>query len=324
MALIKPPGLPSLKSLATWIGINRPTRAQLLAASESLTNPDTRVVAPGGFPPVVAGLKTKRFIDILERELREKHQTSLQEAGHINIVYPHKDPRLFPFRGNPANYFVEDLVESLQATAPEIAWRRIDALTELVHLDRSGNQSSDHAMAGRQIYAYDPYIKQDEPFPLPVQGAVKEFFIIADWMVAQGTTVANLNSFITANGGTVLAVASEADVPLQQRPPAYNDALIREAGLRPEFNDAARNTGMLPKLALAFAKAAQKEGRELTPQQAIDLYEERLQPLGRSVFTMTHYEVCHAMKALEVKGEKEMSFSELLKRLENKAPAAKI
>src|SRR5258708_6431207 len=147
-----------MKSLATWIGVNRPTREQLLAASGSLTNPATRVVAPEGFPPV-AGFDARRLLEVLERELREKYHTSLQEAGHVNIAYPHKDRRLFPFHKNNADFFVEDLVEALTRVAPDIAWRRMDALTELVHLDRSGNQKCDRAMGDGQVYAWNPEAK---------------------------------------------------------------------------------------------------------------------------------------------------------------------
>lgn len=316
----KAPARKHWRNFKNWIGIGKPTPAQLLAASESLTNPAMRVVAPDGFPEVIKERDTKRLLELIETELREKYHTSLQEAGHINIVYPHKDPRLFPYYKNHAEYFVEDLVEALTYTARDTEWRRIDALTELVHLDRSGNQKCDHAMGDNQLYACDPEADPKTPFPLPVGEGKREFFILADWMIEQGTTIANLNSFVTANGGTVLAAVSAGGTSLRQIAPHNNAELIKQAGLRPEFNDASANTGMLPKMALAFARAAKEEGSDMTPQQALDQFEERLNKLGRSVFTMTHNEVGHAINTVTIRGEMQMTFSELLKRLERKAP----
>jgi hypothetical protein len=53
------------------------------------------------------------------------------------------------------------------------------------------------------------------------------------------------------------------------------------------------------------------------------MFEERVNSLGRSVFTMTQHEVGHAIKTVEVRGEMETTFSELLKRLERKTAACK-
>ncbi len=312
-----------------WRGKGVPLTAEQLAATAStLTNPAARVEIPADFPRLLLLTDRDRILKALDRELRDKHKTTLNKVGRINIVYPHKHPLKFPRHQNNADKYARDAWYALEGGARQVEWVLGSSLVELVRLDRSEIRTSVHALSGKQEYAlYDA--AQENPslqFGKPGNDK-KEYFLIVDSGFDQGTTLANLMSFITANGGTVLAAAvpnPDAGQLQQQKAFTDNEGLLLETSLRPEFLDASRNTGRLPQMAKAFADSASKSGKDWTPQQALDMFEEKLNKLGNSVFALTDGEAARVIES--VSDERYLfhtPFIEMLEQLDKKAATPK-
>lgn len=300
-----------------------PTDDALRATSASLSNPFTRVEISASFPPVIDTDNAFLLLKMIERELGDKHGKTLSEAGRINIVYPRKHPLKFPKHDNTAEFEAMKVWHMLQRAKPEVEWVFGNALNELHKLGRTGNQTSIHALTAKQEYVvYDNAPQHGAPlrFGQP-ENDKKEFFIMVDSGFEQGTTMANLLSFIEANGGSVLgaAVSDQKLNTLQQKNTSIFDDNAVRAALRAEFNDASRNTGRIAEMALAFSASARQGGLEITPQQAIDMFEARLNKLGNSVFAMTDGEASRIIRTVTSDDDQAMSFQQLISALDDKA-----
>lgn len=297
---------------------------QIEAASASLTNPDMRVELPAGFPPQLSSSDAKALIKALEAEL-EKHGTTLGEVGHINIAYPHKHPGLYRGHYNSASDVVRGVKADLMIAEPGVAWLPVDGLVERVKLGRSENQTSVHALTAQQVYdIHAPDQKTPLPFG-PARDGKKEFFIVVDTGAEQGTTYANMISFILHNGGAVLAAVAgwSAGAHLRQVAPENDTDLRRQAGLKAEFNDASRNTGRLAEMALAFASSARESGKDWTPAQCLEMFEEKLRAAGNSVFAMTNGEAERLINTVNNEYLHPATFVEILDQLDKRAAAMK-
>lgn len=300
-----------------------PTDDALRVTSANLTNPFMRVEISASFPPVIDTDNVFLLLKMIERELGDKHGTTLSDAGRINIVYPRKHPLKFPKHDNTAEFEAMKVWHMLQRAKPEVEWVFGNALNELHKLGRTANQTSIHALTAKQEYVvYDDAPQQGAPLRLgqPDNGK-KEFFIMIDSGFEQGTTMANLLSYIEANGGAVLgaAVSDQKQNTLQQKNTSVFDNNAERAGLRAEFNDASRNTGRIAEMALAFAASARQDGLDITPQQAVDMFEQRLNKLGNSVFAMTDGEASRIIRTVKGEDAQTMSFQQVICVLDEKA-----
>lgn len=299
------------------------TPEQLAQTASTLVNPGLRAELPADFPRILLLTDIAAVRNALDEQLREKHKTTLRDVGRINIAYPHKHPLKFPRHQNNAEQYARDAWYALEGADRKVEWVLGASLTELVRLDRSENQSSVHALTGKQEYVLYDALQQSPRFTFGKPGNTgREFFLLVDSGFEQGTTLANLYSFITLNGGIVLgaAVPNPSAGSLQQESGARCEPDDHEAGLRPEFMDAARNTGRVPQMALAFAESARREGLDWTPQQSLDLFEAALNKNGNSVFALTEGE---AVRIIETVGQSpyhfSMPFPKLLEGLDAKA-----
>lgn len=313
----------TIKNALPWANKEVPlTQEQLAQTASTLTNPGLRLELPTDFPRLLLLTDIAAIRSGLDAVLREKHKTTLREAGRVNIVYPHKHPLKFPKHQNNADKYARDAWYALEGADRKVEWVLGASLTELVRLDRSENQSSVHALTGKQEYALYDALQQSPRFTFGAPGNTrKEYFLMVDSGFEQGTTLANLYSFITANGGIVLAgaVPNPSAGSLQQDPGARCEPDDHAANLRPEFMDAARNTARLPQMALAFAESAEREGLIWTPQQSLDLFEAALNKHGNTVYGLTDGE---AVRIIETVGPSpyhfSMPFPKLLEGIEAK------
>ncbi len=277
-------------------------------------NPSKRQEIPAGFPRALAPYSGEEALQLIAGELK-KRDVDIADITHINIAYPHKHPGIYPAYHNTAEERAFAFRERMEAVAPQIDWVIAEALVERVRLGRSEDQTSFHALTGRQ--EYDIYLKiQHEPLPFAHKDRGREFFVIVDNTIEQGTTIANMMSYIHYNGGEVLMAQGDHRVHIAQNRDVAND--MTDIGA--EFNDVSRNTGRLPELALAFSYSAQRHGRNWTPKQAIGKFEAAINKYGNSVFALTDGEVQRLIK--NVNGTKE-SFPVLLEKLEKQSPKTK-
>lgn len=298
-----------------------PLPEELAAASMSLTNPEMRVELPADFPPILDGSFRGNLAGALRKEM-EKRGMTLEEAGHINIAYPHKHPVLYPGHQNNAADVLNEVKQRLQDDEPGIEWRPVDGLVERVRLGRSENQTSVHAITAQQVFDIH-MASQKTPLPLGPQHGKKEFFIVVDTGAEQGTTYANMISYILHNGGTVLAAVSgyTGGVPLRQKTPDDDKDLRQLAKLKPEFNDASRNTGQLARMALAFADSARESGKDWTPAQCLEMFEDKLGKLGNTVFALTNGEAERLIDTVNKNYYRAATFVEILDQLDRKIEA---
>ncbi len=300
-----------------------PTDDALRVTTASLTNTFIRVEIPASFPPVIDTDNQFTLLQMIEKELGDKHGTTLSEAGRINIVYPRKHPLKFPGHDNTAELEAMKVWHMLQRAKPEVEWVIANALNELHKLGRTGNQTSIHALTAKQEYVvYDNATQQGAVFRFGQAGNnKKEYFIMIDSGFEQGTTMANLLSFIEANGGAVLgaAVSDQKINTLQQKNTSIFDNNGLRAGLRAEFNDASRNIGRLAEMALAFSASAKRDGMDMSPQQALDLFEEKLNKTGNSVFSMTDGEASRVIGTVQGSYDAPLSFRQVIRALDDKA-----
>ncbi len=165
-----------------------------------------------------------------------------------------------------------------------------------------------HAITAKQAYVVDPDIQPE--FAEQKQALGQNFFIIIDTCVEQGTTIANLMSYIHHNGGIVLAVVAGLGRLSQVR-------IDSPISLKGEFANNTRNTGRLAELAEAFANSAQLCGKDWTPDQCIERFEERLNRHNHTVFALTDGECGRLLNSTNGYLYRQEHFPSLITKLES-------
>ncbi len=127
--------------------------------------PARREIRPD-FPQTISVEDAEEIKRVIERELK-KFGASLDQVGHITLLYPHKHPELFPGHVDQAKGFV-DIFKGTVRQEPilrvNIDWQAADGLVETVGLARTKNQSSIYSLMVHQ--AYDIH-KPSQTTPLP-------------------------------------------------------------------------------------------------------------------------------------------------------------
>lgn len=282
-----------------------------------LVNPQERMDIRPDFPDLAVyrpddDAAAQKILQVIRQELA-KQGTTLEEAGRITIAYPHKHPDLFPGHKNRGADHAAQFKKLMQKAAPGIEWITADGLVETRRLNRSKDQTAVHALTQRQHYEmHEPSQAVRLPFT-DAANRKKEFFVIVDDAIIQGTTVANLMNFIEHNGGKVLmASARESNdgTPIAQKQ-------LEGGGISGHFSDKTSNTGRLPQLAKAFAASARADGQDWTEKECIEKLDAALHKNGMSVRALTDGECNTLLQTLEGKGEAgpALSFPRLLGQL---------
>ncbi|HYD19772.1 MAG TPA: hypothetical protein VEF76_14970 [Patescibacteria group bacterium] len=298
----------SLRNLKSLGAIQSAWARLKFPPNPAVSNPETRAEISADFPGSISPYSADAAKKLIEQQL-EKRSLTLKDVERINIVYPQKHPGLFPKHRNSAFERAVAFQERLQEKAPDVHWVLADHIVERHRLGRSENQSSFYALTARQ--QYDLY-SNAKPSSLP-DG---EFFVIVDNTIEQGTTIANLLTFLKHNGGDVLMVQGDRHAPIAQQ--VANGNPVFELGA--PFNDVARNTGRLPALAVAFSRSAAKDRVDIEPNEAIAAFDLALNGHGNSVFAMTDGEALHLLQELK---EGQESFLPLIQKLQATKPALK-
>ena len=236
------------------------------ATFRTLENPPARLKLPATLTETIGFNDAEIFLEKLKKPLRA-HGVRLEHLERLNIAYPHKHPAV---EGNDKALGEARMLRgALKRACPGVAFPLAAAIHETVHLGRSEDQSVLHALTGKQTYAVDPSL-QTEPLPFIEHGHNRpECFVIVDWTMAQGTTIANLASYITHNGGHVIAavVPDYGGEPIAQRASCTRDELRR-----------------------VFHYASCDLSGQYGPDECVDLFDAALQKHGRSLATLTHNE----------------------------------
>lgn len=272
--------------------------ARVVVATRNLTNPDVRLPLPDDFPPLMNVDYQFHLQELLARRLAAYGET-LQTVERLTIVFPQKDPGLFPDHYDSARFVADRLETQLRAaTGGRADIQRAEGLVEMLHLDRSANQSSLHALTKRQTYHYNPqYQKMPLAFAEAAHEGERHYVVLTDNQVEQGTTLANLASYVRHNGGTLLMGVYQRGMPF----------------ISPERICIKEYTG--PALSRRFAKAAvpvnlkvigdrlvetaATDGLVIKRNQALSNVEDYLNRCGQSLLSMTHNESKRLLSSLE-------------------------
>lgn len=236
------------------------------AALRTLDNPPARLPLPAALAQTLPFYSAEPLLEKLDKRLRACGE-SLHTVDRINIAWPHKHPDRK--HRDAATGEAQLLHLALKKACPGIAFPMAAAIHETVHLGRSEDQSISHTLTGRQVYAVDAAL-QTEKLPFIERGHNRpEHFVIVDWTMAQGTTLANLASYLTHNGANVIAaiVPDYGDAPIAPRASCTRDALRS-----------------------VFHYAACDLSGNYGPDECVDMFDAALQPHGRSLATLTHNE----------------------------------
>lgn len=267
----------------------------------------------------------QKLMEILKAEGLE----NTEKPVRIHLAYPHKDPEIFPGHDNQAEHYVSQFVQSFSRVVSGVEWRPADELVETKRLGRSEDQTSIHALTARQEYRVrdvDQAAEMPFHFKDPETGQ-PELFIIVDDCIEQGTTMANLMSYIEKEGGKVVAVAAAQggkDMVQQKIDGGTINGThhtFDRTGSR--FFDPEKNSGRLPHLSHSFAQAAARDGFKISPQKCLDIFEGRLNLFGNTVFAMTEGECERLSESLDRSGHygKRLGFRELIAKLDEKLTA---
>lgn len=283
---------------------------QLAQVERSLTNPAVRVPLRADFPAVLSIKNPAHMLEVITAELAKRGKT-LHDAGEITIAYPQKDLRLFPrynnIKGELASYEAARAFKKAWKAAGHrgrfpVKLHRADMIGETVYLDRSHNQDSLHVLTQRQQYvARRNLFGRTIPF-LRADHAMREhFFIIADQYVDQGTTIANLASYITHNGGHVLAVVRQNDGVIPFVPRNNFGAFDgQHTELKGVFGAAANNRA-LPALGFFLARSAERDGITISRDDALQNVEDSISRYGHSLTALTHFETLRLSQSLQLR-----------------------
>lgn len=294
----------------------RLSAARLVAVERSLTNPQVRVALRSDFPPVLSHDEPRALLETLVRELARQGQTP-DTVGEVTVVFPNKDPYLFLThsngKGETASWQTINAIKAawkqVYGTKMPFKLNRCGLISETAHLNRSNNQQHVlHALEHRQQYvARRPLLGQTPSFLSADHASRQHYFIIADAYIEQGTTVANLASYLSHNGGHVLAAVHRA--PSGQ--PLVAD---RALSLTDGFAAAAGQGKVLKALGRHLASAAGRECKDISPLQALEDIEACVNARGHSLAALTHAEMTRLMRGLR-KGE--VTYSALSALAEN-------
>lgn len=132
---------------------------------------------------------------------------SLRDIGEVYVVYPAKHPDV---KTCGDKSFVSDLIEmGLQEVRPDVHWHFMHSICEKLVLTRAYNQSSLFALTRRQDFIEAPELDMQENGDIP-DFIGKRYdgvhFIVIDNSLEQGTTFADLYSYIRNKGGEVIGM----------------------------------------------------------------------------------------------------------------------
>ena len=281
-----------------------------------------RVELRRDFPYTMSFWKPAETVERL-RNMMQAEGVQEYQGARINIAYPHKNPDMFPGHFDGALQSAVEMRKVGREHAPGIEWRLAAEIVEDVTLGRSEDQSSIHALTARQQYQVREIKNGAAPempfrFTNPNTGK-PELFVVVDDCIEQGTTMANLLSYIEKNGGKVVAAVAAGSMDLPQRRVESNGHLFFD-NKGSKFFDADRNTGRLPQLAHSFSKAAKRDGMKISPQKCMDVFEGRLNLFGNTVFAMTDGECERLAETMNRGGHygKQLSFKELITKLDDR------
>lgn len=256
-----------------------------------------------------------KLIETVQGELK-RDGMRLKDLERLNIAYQQKDPDLFPGHENKAEHEAISLKDLLAAQLPGRTKAAVDAsIVETVHLNRSTHHSALHALTGRQIYN----IRDDlgtAPLLADKNSTAVPYYIIIDRTIEQGTTMANMISFIEHQGGRVLAVAGAGTQYLAQRDlrDPHDDINLSRA-----FTTPARNTGRLAGMATILAR--ENDWPEATtPQNCLEALDRALQRHGGSLYALTDGE-CQAIMETVGKVGSRNNFPNFIEQLHKRCPS---
>lgn len=290
----------------------------------SMSKDPHRVELRHDFPFTLSFWKPDETVGRL-RKLMHAEGITDWDGARINIAYPHKNPDVFPGHFDGARQSAVEMRKVGREHAPGIEWRIAEEIVENRTLGRSEDQSSIHALTVRQKFQLRTPNVDTSPTPFRFKNpntGKPELFVIVDDCIEQGTTMANLLSYIEKNGGKVVAAVAAGSMDLPQRRITANGHLHFD-NKGSKFFDAGRNSGRLPQLAHSFSKAAKRDGLKITPQKCIDIFEGRLNLFGNTVFAMTDGECERLVETMNRGGHygKQMSFKDLIKKLDDNLQA---
>lgn len=266
---------------------------QAHAAPRPLVNADVRLPLREDFPDVVhvkgytQPVDLSVFKDVVLAQLDKIRGTD--GPDHIvTIAYPHKSPsRIFP-APHPLTLLARRFQAALRHDIPQVDWRLATGLCELRHLNRSSSKAQGLVPTLRAKHHFG-FVAADQIDPLPFMDRnnnAPSYFIVFDDAYEQGTTAANMISFLHHNGGHVLAAAS-----------AYPPQQQKSFQLRADKN-------AIPAIAKALAGFAWVGAPAGTRQQYINDHiddymqelETALQHVGLSLYTLTAAECAHMVQ----------------------------
>lgn len=257
------------------------------AERRTLENPPARLPLPGHLGYAFSYNLRGEFARVVRLGVAASQQR-FSALPRLNIAWPQKHP--FDNHRNAATSHAQTLQTVLQGLFRGKDVILAHAIHETVRLNRSEDSSALHAMTGRQSFAVDSGL-QDEPLPfLSKAGMRGECFVLTDWFINQGTTIAALASFIHHNGGHVVAIATPCG----------------GAQLRPDEQ-------AVPRLAACFSRASRGG---LKPAETLARFDRALAPHGRAVATLTHGEILALERCITAE---EKSFESFIDRLNERA-----
>ncbi|MDD9900029.1 MAG: hypothetical protein OXT65_03535 [Alphaproteobacteria bacterium] len=294
-----------------------------------LTNPDMRVELPKDFPPIsdMCG-SDDAFLRTLKAALAARNIAET-EVKRINVAYSHKHLGHHPGHSNHARREAVIAENILLKALPNAEVIRADAICETVHLKRSSYQESTAALTKKQVFDVH-LVSQEEPLPFVEEplGTEKELFVVVDGYCEQGSTLANMISYIHHNGGDVLMAATGggceyAGNHLARYEKPKVTALFEKVELSAPFNDANRNTARFKEMAVAFSKSScTMAGDIMSPQACMEAFEAALNRHNNSVFVLTDGECRRVIETVEMRTSRgdDMSFRDILSYLNRTAP----
>lgn len=289
----------------------KPSMKKIEEVGRRLTNPSVRIALRSDFPNLIDMSETA-LLPRIEAELAKQGQT-LESVGEINLVCPQKDPDVFPDHRNPAHGVFRLAVKKLRG---EIASRKLgkhapkvvvqDAICELVHLDRSSGRGGVlHSLTRQQVFNINAqrHARHKTSFLSHEAARKPHYFVVVDWHVSQGTTVANLASYITHNGGHVLAIAclfnsrSLLPLPAKITVPGLPENLD---WLAPEFAQPENSARTMAAIGYLLAKSGYRNGHtDIKVNTALRDVERALNRHGHSLKAMTQDEALRLFDNLQ-------------------------
>lgn len=257
------------------------------------TNPQIRLPIRTDFPAIGHVNDIQRAVYLLETESQKK--IGKKHPERIIVAFPQKNPAIKNY-SNGAPPLAKEFAKKLHVALPNVSLYLANELVERRRLYRS-DTGIDARFERPQRYTLVRKLQTSDTTLVKAQNEGAPYILVDD-IVDHGSTLADMASYITHNGGHVL-FAAVADF--------IGTKYLSQRKMQKS------------KLGRVFSQSARESGVEMSPAECLALVEKHLNARGYSINSMASGECSQIIRMIET-ADVRITFAQFLKSIGGQLP----